>query len=94
MKAVELCYILKRNYKEGKFQCNMDSCSDKPCDLCTVEKFEKEVKTEAIKNFAEWLVKNMFNGCDEFWNGNTPNNKPLHMKDFITKYESELKNDL
>lgn len=46
MKAIDLCNILKRNYRKGEFQCNMDSCGDKPCDLCTVEKFEKEVRAD------------------------------------------------
>lgn len=51
MRAIDLCDILERNYKKGEFQCNMDSCGDKPCDLCTVEKFEKEVRANALKEF-------------------------------------------
>lgn len=50
---------------------------------------EKDEKEKTIKDFAEWLVKNMFNGCNEFWKGNTPHDKPMHIEDFISEYEKE-----
>lgn len=46
MRAIDLCDILERKYKKGEFQCNMDSCGNKPCDLCTVEKFEETIRAD------------------------------------------------
>lgn len=64
MRAIDLCDILERNYKKGEFQCNMDSCGNKPCDLCTVEKFENEIRTDertkCIKELTEAMSKSPF----------------------------------
>lgn len=59
MRAIDLCDILEHRYKKGEFQCNMDSdiCGNKPCDLCTVEKFENEIRADERRKFAEILAK-------------------------------------
>lgn len=50
---------------------------------------EQRIRTDERRKFAEWLVKNMFNGHNTFWKGDTQNNKPLRMEDFIAEYEKE-----
>lgn len=57
-----------------------------------LEQFKEEIRADERRKFAEWLVKNMFNGCDKFWKGNTPHNNPMHIEDFITEYEKGVNN--
>ena len=62
MRAIDLCDILKRNYKQGQFQCNMDSCDSKPCDLCTVEKFENEIRADERKKVLNEVIEKIKSG--------------------------------
>lgn len=49
-----------------------------------LSRHDSEVRAATIRNFGEWLVKNMFNGCYKL---------PMCMGDFITEYEREQKDE-
>ena len=50
-----------------------------------------QAKAEGAKEFSEYLIKNMFNGNDTFWRGDTPHYKPLRMEDFLAEWQKEQK---
>lgn len=47
-------------------------------------------RKDGVRKFAKWLVKNVFNGYDKFWKGNTPHDKPMSIEDLISEYEKEM----
>lgn len=76
----------------GEAMCCYTDGSYKDADIALTE-YENSIRADAIRKFARWLVKNVFNGYDKFWKGNTPHDKPMSIEDLISEYEEDFEKE-